>query len=101
LRTEGESAGHVVAFAREELSGGALAVVIVPRLTVSLCDESHSPVGHEVWRSTRVVLPIHAQTHTWRCALTGRAVVSDGERKAIMLGDAFGALPGTVLMPAA
>jgi len=101
LRTEGESAGHVVAFAREELSGGALAVVIVPRLTVSLFDESHSPVGHEVWRSTRVVLPIHAQTHTWRCALTGRAVVSDGERKAILLGDAFGALPGTVLMPAA
>jgi (1->4)-alpha-D-glucan 1-alpha-D-glucosylmutase len=53
---------HVVAFARH--STEATVLVVVPRLTATLGDGA--PIGSDVWRDTRIVLPPTLQHPRWR-----------------------------------
>jgi (1->4)-alpha-D-glucan 1-alpha-D-glucosylmutase len=58
LRTTGEHASHLCAFARKHED--ALAIVVVPRLTARLLGEREGlPLGPEVWSDTAIELPTH------------------------------------------
>ena len=77
LAVTGARAAHVFAFART--LDGRSAVVIVPRLTVTLLsDPFTAPVGRDLWRDTRVLLPERIDRPGWSNVFTGVPVVAEG-----------------------
>ena len=80
LRTAGEHAAHVCAFARKHEE--SLAVIVVPRLTARLLGERDGlPVGAEVWTDTTIELPARG-----RLGSELKSVLSD--TRATATGDA-------------
>jgi (1->4)-alpha-D-glucan 1-alpha-D-glucosylmutase len=73
LAVEGAKAHNVIAFSRN--AAAATAVVVVPRLVSELLGNSAvAPIGAEVWKDTRVLLPNHDVPATLRNAFTGEDV---------------------------
>jgi (1->4)-alpha-D-glucan 1-alpha-D-glucosylmutase len=73
LAVEGAKALNVIAFSRN--AAAATAVVVVPRLVSGLLGNSAvAPIGAEVWKDTRVLLPNHDVPATLRNAFTGEGV---------------------------
>ncbi len=75
LEVQGEFKGHVLAFAR--VHSGRVAISISPRLMTALVAEGELPMGREVWRDTRLVIPDQYPVH-WRNAITSREIESKG-----------------------
>lgn len=69
LKASGPLRNHVVAFARKKEDSWALA--IVPRLLTRLIAPEQYPVGSDVWKDTRLLLPRNAHG-TWQCAFSGQ-----------------------------
>jgi (1->4)-alpha-D-glucan 1-alpha-D-glucosylmutase len=92
LKTEGNLAGHVVAFARTHF--GSHAVCIAPRFMTGVVGEGDYPLGLEVWGDTAVALP-PGSPRKWVDALTGRPAMADG---AIQVGDALSGFPVSLLL---
>jgi (1->4)-alpha-D-glucan 1-alpha-D-glucosylmutase len=101
LEVVGEQAEHVFAFARR--SGEQWAIVAVPRLPVGLCpDESQLPLGADVWRDTRVVLPGVDPALRWRDVFTG-ATLAATERGGVLslaAAELFAHFPAALLLGA-
>lgn len=80
LEALGEKGKHVCAFART--LDGSVAVTVVPRLVVGLCEGvERPPMTDEVWRSTRLALPFEQEGRRYRDVFTGKALtvnVRDG-----------------------
>jgi (1->4)-alpha-D-glucan 1-alpha-D-glucosylmutase len=73
LTVEGEKAHNVIAFSRK--AQAATAVVVVPRLVSGLLGNSAvAPIGAQVWKDTRVLLPNHDVPASLRNAFTSEAV---------------------------
>jgi (1->4)-alpha-D-glucan 1-alpha-D-glucosylmutase len=72
LDVHGRHADHVVAFARRQ-SPSSWAVVIVPRLTVSLAPDGSPPVGRRVWGATSVRRPNRTPVR-WRNVFTEEVI---------------------------
>lgn len=71
LRPEGEHAGEVLAFLRED-GGEALLVAVPLRALTLLGDQRDSlAVPDAVWGDTHLPLPPALAARRWRCALTG------------------------------
>ncbi|GJG85129.1 malto-oligosyltrehalose synthase [Gemmatimonadetes bacterium T265] len=84
----GPFAAHVVATLRTH--GRALALVVVPRLVLTLRPDGSPPLGEAAWGETCLELPPSVGERRWRDVLTGREhVVADGRlRVATLLADA-------------
>ena len=97
LQVSGARAPHVFAYARG--SGDEAAIVIVPRLTMSLTEGGAPPIGESVWRDTAVALPSALAGRRWTCALSGVSPrPASGAAGEILLGDALGVLPVALLL---
>src|SRR5205085_11276549 len=91
LRVTGRHAEHVVAFARRQ--GARLAVVVAPRLLVSLVGDDELPVG-EVWRDTAVEVPDGA-AGAWQNLFTGESLKA---AKQLAVADALRRFPVALLI---
>lgn len=90
LDATGVRRDHVCAFARSLDEAGV--VVVVPRLVAQLTNESERPpVGLEVWRQTRLLLPPHLANGCYQNVFTGEVLTPDSYR------DTPGPLVGTIL----
>jgi (1->4)-alpha-D-glucan 1-alpha-D-glucosylmutase len=96
LRARGEHDDNVVAFAR--MLGGEACILVVPRWTTRLAEETTLPVGQAVWGDTQIRLPHACAGMTWRNVLTGEEVRADDGR--LDLGQLFAVVPFALLEPA-
>jgi (1->4)-alpha-D-glucan 1-alpha-D-glucosylmutase len=95
LRAEGSESSRLVAFART-LEGQAV-VAIVPRLLYRVLPEGHRfPVGHEVWKDTRVFLPAAQSAAPFRHVFTGARVKAD-QNGSLVLADVLRTCPVALL----
>lgn len=92
LTVIGSLKSHVVAFART--LGEQRALVISPRLPVSLVKDGEYPLGEAVWHETRVLPPASSRLR-WRDALSGQIV--QGE-EALWLREVFQYFPVAFLV---
>jgi (1->4)-alpha-D-glucan 1-alpha-D-glucosylmutase len=92
LPSSGKYARNVVAFARRHDRRWAL--VVVPRLLVSVVDPGRLPLGEEVWRGTACSLPNGAPGE-WTDAITGVRRTLSGR---IDVGELFDRFPAALLL---
>ena len=78
LPVRGPGATHVVAFLRSTSRSEAL--VVVPRLVLSLTGDDRPPLGPEVWAGTTIELPSRSRD-SYRSPLTGESLAVDGRRR--------------------
>jgi (1->4)-alpha-D-glucan 1-alpha-D-glucosylmutase len=95
LEATGPHAKHLFAFAR--LGGGEAAVMIVPRLTLSLASDGQAPIGPAIWGETSIALPPELAGRRWRSAFGGHEVTV-GEGGAIRVSEALAQLPVALLL---
>jgi (1->4)-alpha-D-glucan 1-alpha-D-glucosylmutase len=106
LPVAGSVADHAVAYARHR--GGQAVLVMVARLTYTLCGGDDNRWSPGLWQGTSVSLesdqPVLNRTRHWRNWLTGHEVdVTGSNATTLDLAQAFdgaGALPFAVLVPA-
>jgi (1->4)-alpha-D-glucan 1-alpha-D-glucosylmutase len=94
LSAAGEFADHVVAFARR--LGEQVLVVVIPRLCVALPGHRRTfPLGADVWRETRLVLPPDISAARLRNVLTQEAFATEqnADGATVPLAELFRALP--------
>ena len=91
LEVEGPRHRHVVAFARHRRSDWA--VIVVPRLPLSLAGAGRMPVGPALWRGTSVALPGGAPSQLID-VLTGSNLSPRGAR--LPVGEMLATLPWSV-----
>ncbi len=96
LFASGQTAEHVVAFARRSRDEWAL--VAVPRLLASLCAPGQTPVGRKVWRDGVLNLPLGAPVR-WANVLTRESVRTFGgpRSRAMHLRSVFRGFPVALL----
>ena len=92
LEVTGQYKDHVIAFARSHDHGWSVAVA--PRLLTRLIKEDQHPMGREIWKDTRIVVPDGAPTE-WRDAVCGHRIA--GERS-LGLGDVLKDFPVALLV---
>jgi (1->4)-alpha-D-glucan 1-alpha-D-glucosylmutase len=95
LPAAGERARHLVAFARTSPDGENSALVLAPRLPLTLSDGT-APVGEGIWKDTFISLPDALAVREWRCALTGRP--HDARHGTLRVGQVLTQLPGALLV---
>jgi (1->4)-alpha-D-glucan 1-alpha-D-glucosylmutase len=99
LRTTGEYANHLVAFARKHED--SLAIVIVPRLSARLLGEREGlPLGADVWSDTAIELPVRRNPgNDFESVLDGARVMSSDENgtRLIAAADALARWPVALL----
>ena len=98
LSVESSMGGQAVAFARS--AGSDVVIAIAPRLCATLIDEHRPvPLGGEVWKTSRVMLPDALRGRTFRDVITGveiRPTVT-ADNGWIFVGQAFDKLPVALL----
>jgi (1->4)-alpha-D-glucan 1-alpha-D-glucosylmutase len=92
LETKGISKNHIIAFARKNDHGWALA--LAPRFLTSLVRDRGDPLGTEVWHDTSVSLPDGAPG-VWREWITNRSVETG---RVLVVGEVLDRLPVALLM---
>jgi (1->4)-alpha-D-glucan 1-alpha-D-glucosylmutase len=104
LETETTVTARVIAFARQlPAADGAparVAIVIAPHLVARVIDDGHPvPVG-DVWKTSRVQLPVALAGLTYQDAFTGAPVVPvrSGDRGWLFVGQALETLPVSLLI---
>ncbi len=98
VEATGAKRDHVCAFARLLDDQGVL--VIVPRLVVQLAEEAERPpTGPDVWRQTRLLLPLHLGSRPYQNVFTGEILDPDSYRGAPgpLLSDILGRFPVALL----
>jgi (1->4)-alpha-D-glucan 1-alpha-D-glucosylmutase len=98
LTAEGEQADHVIALVRRQLGTEILAVV--PRFPASLTSPDHTlPVGPEIWKNTRIILPSDCETDSFVNFLTGEKVqaIRQEGRPCISVADVLTVCPVALL----
>lgn len=101
LRSTGAQAAHLCAFART--LPGTTALVVVPRLVLGLlAGRDHPPLGPEVWKDTRLVLPRTLAGRPFRHVFTGQCLHPSpaGAQTALRLAEVFEQFPVALLEPA-
>ena len=109
LVAQGDAAPHVIAFGRAR-EGDAM-LVIVSRMTCTLCDGDASRWGGPFWRNTQVAVgaehPVLAKVAAWRDWITGRRVIPSTQPEggvlidvdSVFAADDHPPLPFAVLLP--
>lgn len=79
LTVRGERANHICAYARRH--GNEALIAVAPRLTVKLLgakgENGGLPLGHDIWRDTRIDLPKELRCVSWRNVYTKEILASD------------------------
>jgi (1->4)-alpha-D-glucan 1-alpha-D-glucosylmutase len=99
LETEVPVKGSVVAYART--TADDVALFIAPRLAASLVEGGAvAPLGGDVWKTSRVLLPAELGGRTFRHVVTGAEVrpTSAGGQNWIFAGQVFETIPLGILM---
>jgi (1->4)-alpha-D-glucan 1-alpha-D-glucosylmutase len=98
LSTEITVPGGAVAFARTQ--GDDAALFVAPRLVSPLISNGHlAPLGGDVWKTSRVMLPRELHERTFHHELTGAEIrpTRAGESAWIFLGEVFQTVPVGIL----
>ena len=98
LEAEGAAAEHVVAFTRRDAENEF--ITVVPRLVVGLLGkELRDPIGAEIWRDTRLLLPDAEPGTGCRDVFSGEtiSVVGSDAGASMRVSDLFAALPFALL----
>jgi (1->4)-alpha-D-glucan 1-alpha-D-glucosylmutase len=93
LGVEGERRQNVSAFARSYQRAWAL--VAAPRFFTQLSEAGVPPVGKQVWRENRIILPKDAPRQ-WCNVFTGEVIESEGS---LPLAEVLGTFPIALLTP--
>ena len=98
LEVKGERSDQVCAF--ERCHDEKVALVVAPRFFVGLTDNgSRAPLGPEVWRDTRIVLPFDTAGSRYRNIFTGEELLTAQQDGATMLplGEVLACFPVALL----
>jgi len=93
LKTSGEHADRLCAFAR--VHGEAASITVVPRLIAGLDTNDAAPLGEAAWKDTRVELP-RELAGSYANIFTGETVSEDAS-KGLRVADLFANFPVAVL----
>ena len=94
LAVQGAKADHAVAFLRK--FGSTSVLIVVPRLVAGLLNELDlPPMGAEVWKDTRILLPSCGRSQAYRNIYTGEALdLQEGDTNpTIRVSDALAEFP--------
>jgi (1->4)-alpha-D-glucan 1-alpha-D-glucosylmutase len=99
LEIAGAKARDVIAFAR--VADGSAAITAVGRFFSDLDVPARRPVGAEIWKDTRIVLPDGVPASTFRDVIANTIVSVDEQTGArtLPVSAAFSMLPATLLLP--
>lgn len=97
LAAEGERADQVCSFVRSGEQGSLL--VVAPRFFTRLIGEpGELPLGGEVWRGTRILLPAEARAARYRNVFTGEVLAPEWqEGGALLLAELLASFPVALL----
>jgi (1->4)-alpha-D-glucan 1-alpha-D-glucosylmutase len=93
LETDVTVAGGLVAFAR--VSNDQALIVVAPRLIAPLVTDAQLPLGGDVWKTSRILLPPELAARTFRHEITGAEIkpASSGDQSWIFAGEVFQTVP--------
>jgi len=100
MSVDGECRSHVFAFARRRQD--SMAITCVPRLVAGLLGgRAVPPIGPEIWRDTRILLPHLNGSPAFRDAITGAAIQTHtgGDGAWLDASAVFGTYPVALLVP--
>jgi (1->4)-alpha-D-glucan 1-alpha-D-glucosylmutase len=89
LAVEGERKESVIAFARR--LGDQWALTVVPRFLTGLIDENELPLGKNVWKDTRILMP--EKVPVWEDVFTGKRLKGSS---ALRVGELLSAFPAAL-----
>jgi len=92
LEIRGQCKDHVASFARRHNSHWAIAVA--PRMLTGIVEEGRYPLGPDIWKDTRIVVPDGAPVG-WQDAVCGHSVV---DSHSLLLGDVLKDFPVALLL---
>src|SRR5262249_40519872 len=99
LKSSGQKAEHVFAFARH--GAGQWAIVVVPRLIARLQpDPCKSPTGIDVWADTSLLLEEIPSNLRWRNVFTGDLLTTQGDASSLGLAKLLADFPVALLLSA-
>lgn len=92
LRGRGPKASHLLAFARRH--GGALGLVVVPRLSRTLVGNAvDAPCGERLWGRTELALPRQTPAGVLRSPLTGERIALERGTRGLPLSRLLASFP--------
>lgn len=92
LQVAGSFRDHIIAFARN--LGNSWALTVAPRFLVSVAGEGQYPLGAEVWRDTKIVIPEDSASQ-WLNVLTGEELYGQGQ---LAVGEVLQRFPAALLL---
>ena len=98
LEGEGDLRGNLCGFCRQRKEEEGL--VVVPRfLTHVVRNPDEMPLGKEVWRDTRILIPDEISGNTFHNIFTGETLTvrEENGRKGLNLCDVFASFPVALL----
>jgi (1->4)-alpha-D-glucan 1-alpha-D-glucosylmutase len=96
IRAEGAEAAHLIALMRT-LNDRRL-IAVVPRLmNHGLPEGQQVPVGRDVWKDTRIALPVESTASTYRHVFSGARLKAD-DAGSLLAADLFRTIPVALLV---
>ena len=97
LAANGPKSNHLCAFARRDATEEV--ITVVSRLIVELANQTHAPIGKEVWSETSLLLPDGKAGEKYKNILTDEvvAVVQSESGAALPLADVLNKFPVALL----
>ena len=102
LETTGAGSQHLCAYLRQN-DQGEQAVVVVPRLVLTLTEQAERPpIGSEVWGDAAILLPADHAVASYENIFTGELVTATarGKRSVLSAAQVLGNFPVALLTPA-
>ena len=99
LAAEGSKSAHLFAFDRR--AGNVRALIAVPRLLVGLApDPAQPPLGHAVWKETRLIVTDFDSGVRWRHVFTGEVFAAENRdgQSFLAAADVFANFPVALLV---
>jgi (1->4)-alpha-D-glucan 1-alpha-D-glucosylmutase len=91
LKPEGNYQKNVIAFARK--LENKYSITAVPRFLTQMIKENEFPLGSEIWKDTKIIIPFEAESF---CnTITGEEIES---KNGLLIGDLFKSFPAALLL---
>ncbi|UCH79925.1 MAG: malto-oligosyltrehalose synthase [Nitrospiraceae bacterium] len=92
VETDGTYKNHIIAFVRERRP--SFSITVAPRFLTGVVKQGVKPVGREVWKDTRIILP-EGTPVSWKDVITGTEIRG---KKKLFVGDIIKHFPTSLLV---
>jgi (1->4)-alpha-D-glucan 1-alpha-D-glucosylmutase len=92
VETDGTYKNHIIAFARERRP--SFSITVAPRFLTGVVKQGVKPLGREVWKDTRIILP-EGTPVSWKDVITGTEIRG---KKKLFVGDIIKHFPASLLV---